>query len=100
MRRTLLGFREIVRESLGELLEVAPRLLEDRGILIGVHADAVGADRASECAASCILVAESGIRTRADVVRLARCGVGAILVGESLMRHPNLEDKVAELLAD
>ena len=64
------------------------------------HADAVGADRASECAASCILVAESGIRTLADVVRLARCGVGAILVGESLMRHPNLEDKVAELLAD
>ncbi len=47
-----------------------------------------------------ILVAESGIRTRADVARLARCGVQAILVGESLMRHPNLEDKVAELLAD
>jgi len=60
----------------------------------------VGADLASDCAAGRILVAESGIRTRADVARLARCGVQAILVGESLMRHPNLEEKVAELLTD
>jgi len=62
--------------------------------------DAVCAAPPSDCAASCLLVAESGIRTRADVARLARCGVEAILVGESLMRHPNLEDKVAELLED
>src|SRR5207248_1182160 len=32
-----------------------------------------------------ILVAESGIHTRADVERLARCGAKVILVGESLM---------------
>ena len=40
-----LGFRQIIRESLGELLEVAPGLFEDDGILVGVHADAVGAER-------------------------------------------------------
>jgi len=34
-----------------------------------------------------LLVAESGIHTRNDVDRLARCGAGAILVGESLVRH-------------
>ena len=45
-----------------------------------------------------LLVAESGIHTRADVERLARCGAGAILVGESLMRHPDLAAKTRELL--
>lgn len=45
-----------------------------------------------------LLVAESGIHTRADVQRLARCGAGAILVGESLMRHADLKSKVNELL--
>jgi indole-3-glycerol phosphate synthase len=44
-----------------------------------------------------LLVAESGIRTRADVERLARCGAGAILVGESLMREADLGAKVREL---
>jgi indole-3-glycerol phosphate synthase len=33
-----------------------------------------------------VLVAESGVRTRADVVRLAECGIDAVLVGETLMR--------------
>ena len=45
-----------------------------------------------------ILVAESGIDTRHDVERLEACGAKAILVGTSLMRHPNIEDKVVELL--
>jgi indole-3-glycerol phosphate synthase len=45
-----------------------------------------------------LLVAESGIHSRDDVERLARCGARAILVGESLMRHPDLGDKVRELL--
>lgn len=47
-----------------------------------------------------LLVAESGIHTRADVERLARCGAGAILVGESLMRSGNLAAKVEELLSE
>lgn len=47
---------------------------------------------------STLLVAESGIHTRADVERLARCGASAILVGESLMRHGKIETKVQELL--
>jgi indole-3-glycerol phosphate synthase len=45
-----------------------------------------------------LLVAESGIHTRTDVERLARCGAGAILVGESLMREPNISAKIRELL--
>jgi indole-3-glycerol phosphate synthase len=45
-----------------------------------------------------LLVAESGIHTRQDVQRVARCGARAILVGESLMRHADLGAKVRELL--
>jgi indole-3-glycerol phosphate synthase len=45
-----------------------------------------------------LLVAESGIHTRADVERLRSCGAGAILVGESLMRHGDIAAKIAELL--
>jgi len=46
-----------------------------------------------------LLVAESGIRTREDVKRLAACGARAILVGEILMRDSNVTARVAELLA-
>jgi indole-3-glycerol phosphate synthase len=45
-----------------------------------------------------LLVAESGIHTRGDVQRLARCGARAILVGESLMRHADVAAKVRELI--
>ena len=45
-----------------------------------------------------ILVAESGIHTRAEVERLARCGAKAILVGESLMKNGNIQAKVKALL--
>jgi len=45
-----------------------------------------------------LLVAESGIHTRADVERLSRCGARAILVGESLMRQGDVRAKARELL--
>ncbi len=45
-----------------------------------------------------LLVAESGINTRADVERVRRAGVDTILVGESLMRSGNIAAKVKELL--
>jgi len=42
-------------------------------------------------------VAESGIHTAADVTRLAREGVDAILVGEALVKAKNVGRKVREL---
>lgn len=47
-----------------------------------------------------LLVAESGIHTRADAERLARAGAHAMLVGESLMRHADLAAKVRELIGE
>jgi indole-3-glycerol phosphate synthase len=46
----------------------------------------------------CLLVSESGIRTRADVERLESAGVDAILVGETLMKSPDLGAAVRGLL--
>ena len=47
---------------------------------------------------SSLLVAESGIHNRADVERLHKAGAGAILVGESLVKHGNITARVRELL--
>jgi indole-3-glycerol phosphate synthase len=49
-------------------------------------------------ASSPLLVAESGIHTRAEVERLKKCGAGAILVGESLMKQGDIGTKVRELI--
>jgi indole-3-glycerol phosphate synthase len=47
-----------------------------------------------------IVVSESGICTHGDVEALREAGVNAILVGESLMRSPNIERKIKELLGE
>ncbi len=49
----------------------------------------VGSDR--------IIVTESGIRTRDDVLRMGAAGVGAFLVGEACMRAPEPGQALAEL---
>ena len=45
-----------------------------------------------------LLVAESGIKTRADVARLEAAGIAAMLVGESLLSQPDPGRAAAELL--
>jgi len=45
-----------------------------------------------------LLVAESGIKTRADVQRLEAAGIAAMLVGESLLKQPDPGKAVAALL--
>jgi len=45
-----------------------------------------------------IVVSESGIRNREDVARLARCGIDAILVGETLVAAQDTVAKMKELL--
>ena len=45
-----------------------------------------------------VVVSESGIYTRADVESLREVGVNAILVGESLMRSPDIGEQVRKLI--
>jgi indole-3-glycerol phosphate synthase len=63
----------------------------------------VSLDRAVELAAllpkSAVRVAESGIRTAADMQRMRAAGYEAFLIGESLMRKPAPGKALAELLA-
>jgi indole-3-glycerol phosphate synthase len=43
------------------------------------------------------LVAESGIKTRADVEKLMRVGVRAVLIGQTLCESPDIERRFTEL---
>lgn len=45
-------------------------------------------------------VAESGVHTRDDVLRLRAAGARAFLIGESLMRDPDIGAKVLEILGE
>ena len=47
--------------------------------------------------ADAIVIGESGVHTKADVERLRRAGVRAILVGEAFMTAPDVAAKMAEL---
>lgn len=44
-----------------------------------------------------ILVSESGIHTAEDIAKLKEAGINAVLVGESLMRSPDIAAKFREL---
>lgn len=48
--------------------------------------------------AEVVLIAESGVHTRADVAQLAAIGVDAMLVGEALVRAKDVGCKVRELV--
>ena len=43
------------------------------------------------------LVAESGIKTRADVEKLKAVGVRAVLIGQTLCEHDDIAEKFNEL---
>jgi indole-3-glycerol phosphate synthase len=55
-------------------------------------------DLAPLAPAGSFLVSESGINHHDDIVRLARCGARAFLVGESLMRQPDVAAATRALL--
>ncbi|MDI6784495.1 MAG: indole-3-glycerol phosphate synthase TrpC [bacterium] len=45
----------------------------------------------------CIIVSESGLKTRDDVLRMQSIGVDALLIGETLMKSQNISMKIKEL---
>ena len=47
---------------------------------------------------NCILVSESGIESRADILSLKATGIQAVLVGSALMRSNDPTSKVVEIV--
>ncbi len=74
------------------IIGINNRNLSDFGV------DLAATDRLAPCVPrGKIVVAESGVFTRSDVERVARAGAHAVLVGEALMRAPDVRAKVEEL---
>ena len=113
----LRNFRELAEGAgLAALVEVHDEAELDRALatgatLIGVNnrnlktfqvdlatTERLAAKLHSSPASGRLLVAESGIHTRADVERLKHAGSGAILVGESLMRSGDIGSAARALL--
>ncbi len=44
-----------------------------------------------------IIVSESGIHKRDDVIKIAEAGAHAMLIGESLLRAPSIQEKIRDL---
>jgi len=87
-----LGMQSLVElydaENLGRVLDAGARLVgvNNRDLRTFVTRLEHTLELAARMPPDCCLVSESGIRTRADVLRLQSAGVRAILVGETLMR--------------
>lgn len=45
-----------------------------------------------------IVVSESGIKSRSDILKLQEHGIHAVLIGETLMKSDNIQSKLCELL--
>jgi indole-3-glycerol phosphate synthase len=105
-------YREILDLGMTPLVELhdaaqLPRVLDLGATLIGINnrdlrtmtTDLGHVLRLSERVPDgCVVVAESGIRTRSDVERLEAAGIGAMLVGESLLKTADPGAAAAALL--
>lgn len=100
---------ELGMESLIEIYDVEnlDRVLKLEPALMGINnrdlrTFVTDLDHTTRLAAqiprSTLLVSESGIKTRADIDRVKAGGARAILVGETLMRAPQIGPAVDELL--
>ncbi len=99
-----LGMQALVElhdeENLGRVLRLDPILLgvNNRDLKVMKTNLQHCIDLRAQVPDSVLFVGESGIHSRAHVVRLIEGRVHAMLVGETLMKSPNIGAKVRELL--
>ena len=79
------------------IIGINNRDLRDFSVRLGTTEKLARIVRQGACADR-IIVAESGIHTRADAECMVKAGVDAILVGESLMRSKSIRTKVKEMV--
>jgi indole-3-glycerol phosphate synthase len=86
-------------ENLPRVLDAGARLvgINNRNLRTFVTRLEHTLDLASRLPADACLVSESGIKTRADILRLQAAGVRAVLIGETLMASPDIGCKLEEL---
>ncbi len=87
-------------ENLDRVLKLEPGLMgiNNRNLKTMVTDLGHSMRLAAQVPQSCLLISESGIRSRADVDQLKEHGVRGILVGETLMRQNDIAAKVRELV--
>jgi len=109
MKRLLHEARELGMQALVEIYDAGnlQRVLNSGASMVGINNRNLhtfvtrmehSLELAESCPADCCLVSESGIRNRPDVLRLEAAGFKAVLVGETLMRTPDIGSKLDELL--
>jgi indole-3-glycerol phosphate synthase len=90
-----------------ELRRAMPLFGVSRRVLAGINNRDLAAQRidletterlAGHLPRACTFVAESGMKTREDVLRMARAGASAVLIGETLLRAESIDEKVQALL--
>jgi len=100
--------KELGMEALVELYDAdnLPRVLDSGARLIGINNRDLRTfvtrldhtlDLASRIPRERLVVSESGISNRQDILRLKEAGVRAVLIGEVLMRADDIGAKLAEL---
>lgn len=87
-------------ENLDRVLSLSPPLVgvNNRNLKIMQTDLAHSLRLRAKVPAETVFVSESGIKTAEDVARLREAGVDAMLIGESLMRAPDIGRAVDELL--
>jgi indole-3-glycerol phosphate synthase len=80
------------------LVGINNRNLEDFTVDLGITQKLIAQRREKLSSQSITLVSESGLYTYADLSLVAEAGVHAVLVGESLVKQPDIEQAVRTLL--
>ena len=91
---------DLVRRELGAAISAGARVvgLNNRNLETFETGLAFSLETAGQIPEDRISVSESGIQDRADVLRLREVGFDAMLVGEALMRVPDIGRKIETLL--
>jgi len=91
---------DLVRREVGAVISAGARIvgLNNRNLETFETDLAFSLETVQKIPKDCINVSESGIRDHEDVLRLCDAGFDAMLVGEALMRAPDIGRKIETLL--